>query len=142
MARQDASHLYGAEHVRAYRATDGELGHDWKRGSSVLLLTTTGRSSGEPRTTPLIYGRSGSDHLIVASNGGSPEPPGWFQNLGEQPEVEVQVLGDRFRARARVATAAEKPAMWEEMVRHWPPYDDYRRRTDREIPVVVLERIA
>jgi deazaflavin-dependent oxidoreductase (nitroreductase family) len=141
MARQDASHLFGAEHVRAYRETDGELGHDWKRGSPVLLLTTTGRSSGEPRTTPLIYGRSGDDYLIVASNGGSPEPPAWFRNLSAQPEVELQVLADRFRARARVATAEEKPAMWEEMVRHWPPYDDYQQRTDRVIPVVVLERV-
>jgi deazaflavin-dependent oxidoreductase (nitroreductase family) len=141
MARRDASHLFGAEHVRAYRETDGELGHDWKRGSSVLLLTTTGHSSGEPRTTPLIYGRSGDDYLVVASHGGSPEPPAWFRNLSAQPEVEVQVLADRFRARARVATADEKPAMWEQMVGHWPPYDNYQHRTDREIPVVVLERV-
>jgi deazaflavin-dependent oxidoreductase (nitroreductase family) len=141
MARQDASHLFGAEHVRAYRETDGELGHDWKRGSSVLLLTTTGRNSGEERTTPLIYGRSGDDFLLVASNGGSPRPPGWFQNLTEQPEVEVQVLADRFRARARSATPEEKPAMWREMVGHWPAYDGYQERTKREIPVVVLERL-
>jgi len=140
MARRDASHLFGADHVRAYRETDGELGHDWQQGTSVLLLTTTGRRSGEPRTTPLIYGRSGDDYLVVASKGGSPAPPGWFRNLSERPEVEVQVLGDRFRARARQATAEEKPAMWEEMVGHWPAYDDYQRRTDREIPVVVLER--
>jgi deazaflavin-dependent oxidoreductase (nitroreductase family) len=141
MARQDASHLFGAEHVRAYRETDGELGHDWKRGAPVLLLTTTGRRSGEERTLPLIYGRSGDAYLIVASNGGSPEPPGWYRNLTEQPEVEVQVLADRFKARARTATADEKPAMWDEMVGHWPPYDDYQQRTEREIPVVVLERI-
>jgi deazaflavin-dependent oxidoreductase (nitroreductase family) len=141
MARQDASHLFGADHVRAYRETDGELGHDWKNGSSILLLTTTGRRSREARTTPLIYGRSGDDYLIVASNGGWPEPPGWYQNLAEQPEVEVQVLADRFRARARTATPEEKPAMWQEMVGHWPPYDDYQQRTDREIPVVVLERV-
>lgn len=141
MARQDASHLFGAEHVRAYRETDGELGHDWKNGSSILLLTTTGRRSGEERTTPLIYGRSGDDYLIVASKGGSPEPPTWYRNLSEQPEVDVQVLGDRFKARARTTTAEEKPAMWQEMIGHWPPYDDYQRRTDREIPVVVLERI-
>ncbi len=141
MARQDASHLYGPEHVRAYRETDGELGHDWMHGSSVLLLTTTGRRSGEPRTTPLIYGRSGDDYLVVASHGGSPEPPGWYSNLKERPEVELQVLGDRFRARARDATAEEKPAMWREMIGHWPPYDEYQQRTDREIPVVVLERI-
>ncbi len=141
MARQDASHLFGAEHVRAYRETGGELGHDWKRGSSILLLTTTGRRSGEGRTTPLIYGRSGDDYLIVGSKGGWPEPPDWYLNLNEQPEVDVQVLGDRFHARARTATAEEKPAMWQEMVSHWPAYDEYQRRTEREIPVVVLERI-
>jgi deazaflavin-dependent oxidoreductase (nitroreductase family) len=140
MARQDASHLFGAEHVRSYRETDGDLGHDWREGSSILLLTTTGHRSGEERTLPLIYGRSGDDYLIVASNGGSPEPPAWFRNLSAQPEVEVQVLGDRFKAHARTATAEEKPAMWQEMVGHWPYYDDYQRRTDREIPVVVLER--
>ncbi len=141
MARQDASHLFGPEHVRAYRETGGELGHDWQHGSSILLLTTTGRRSGEERTTPLIYGRSGDDYLIVASKGGWPEPPAWYQNLTEQPEVEVQVLADRFRARARTATADEKPAMWQEMVSHWPAYDEYQQRTEREIPVVVLERV-
>ncbi len=141
MARQDASHLFGAAHVRAYRETDGELGHDWMNGSSTLLLTTKGRSSGEPRTSPLIYGRSGDDYLVVASNGGSPEPPSWYQNLQEQPEAELQVLGDRFKARARDATPEEKPAMWREMTGHWPPYDAYQKKTDREIPVVVLERV-
>jgi len=140
MARQDASHLHGSEHVRRYRETDGELGHDWRRGSSVLLLTTTGHRSGKERTTPLIYGRAGDDYVIVASNGGSPEPPAWFVNLSGQPEVEVQVLGDRFRARARTATPDEKPELWREMVSHWPDYDAYQGRTDREIPVVVLER--
>ena len=142
MARQDASHLYGAEHVRSYRETDGELGHDWRRGSSILLLTTTGHSSGEERTIPLIYGRSGEDYLVVASNGGSDEPPAWFRNLEREPEADVQVLGDRFRARARTATDEEKPEMWREMVGHWPPYDDYQRKTDRQIPVVVLERAS
>ena len=142
MARQDASHLYGAEHVRRYRETDGDLGHDWRQGSSILLLTTTGRHSGEERTIPLIYGRSGDDYLVVASKGGSPEPPAWFRNLEAQPEVEVQVLGDRFRARARTATAEEKPEMWREMTNHWPAYDSYQRKTDRDIPVVVLERAS
>lgn len=140
MERQDASHLFGEEHVRSYRDTDGALGHDWKRGSSVLLLTTTGRRSGEPQTTPLIYGRRGDDYLVVASKGGSDEPPGWYVNLEEQPEVEVQVLGDRFTARARTATAEEKPDMWREMNSHWPDYDAYQSKTEREIPVVVLER--
>jgi deazaflavin-dependent oxidoreductase (nitroreductase family) len=137
---QDASHLYGAEHVRSYRETDGDLGHDWKKGTSILLLTTTGRKSGEQRTTPLIYGTSGDAFVVVASKGGSPDPPDWYVNLSENPEVEVQVLDDRFRARARTATAEEKPELWEQMVGHWPDYDEYQRRTDREIPVVILER--
>jgi deazaflavin-dependent oxidoreductase (nitroreductase family) len=140
MARRDASDLYGQEHIRQYRATDGEYGHDW-RGTGTLLLTTTGHSSGEPRTTPLIYGRSGDDHLVVASDGGADAPPSWYVNLQKHPEVHVQVLGDRFRARARTATPDERPAMWREMTSHWPAYDEYQQRTDREIAVVVLERI-
>ena len=142
MAPQDASHLYGAEHVRSYRETDGDLGHDWKKGSSVLLLTTTGRNSGEEHTTPLIYGTSGDDYVVVASKGGAPEQPDWYLNLSEVPEVQVQVLGDRFTARARTATPEEKPELWKQMVGHWPDYDEYQRSTDREIPVVVLERAA
>jgi deazaflavin-dependent oxidoreductase (nitroreductase family) len=79
--------------------------------------------------------------VVVASKGGSDEHRGWYVNLTDQPEVEVQVLDDRFRARARTATAEEKPQLWREMVGHWPAYEDYQRRTSREIPVVVLERI-
>jgi deazaflavin-dependent oxidoreductase (nitroreductase family) len=140
MARQDASKLYGPKHVRAYRETDGELGHDWRDGTSTLLLTTTGRHSGEERTTPLIYGRSGDDFVVVASKGGSDAPPGWYANLRAEPEVEVQVLADRFKARARTADPGEKPELWRKMVEQWPAYDNYQRKTDREIPVVVLER--
>jgi len=140
MARQDASHLHGPEHVRVYRETNGELGHDWRNGTSTLLLTTKGRRSGKERTTPLIYGTSNGDYVVVASKGGSDQPPGWYVNLRADPEVEVQVLDDRFRARARTAGPDEKPELWRQMVEHWPDYDNYQRRTDREIPVVVLER--
>lgn len=131
--------LFGKEHVERYRATDGEEGHDWQ-GSQVLILTTTGRRSGEPRSTPLIYGRQGDLVMVVASKGGADEPPAWYLNLQEDPEVEVQIKDDRFRARARDATPEEKPAMWQTMVRHWPAYDEYQSNTSREIPVVVLER--
>jgi deazaflavin-dependent oxidoreductase (nitroreductase family) len=134
--------LYGREHVERYRATDGAEGHDWVEGSQVLLLTTTGHKSGEERTTPLIYGRSGDDVLLVASNGGSDEPPAWFKNLDANPEVGVQIWGDRFRARARTATPEERPEMWAEMLTHWKHYDEYQRNTDREIQVVVLERVS
>ncbi|HWI95620.1 MAG TPA: nitroreductase/quinone reductase family protein [Solirubrobacterales bacterium] len=80
--------------------------------------------------------------VIVASKGGSDEPPAWYLNLSENPEVEVQVKADRFKARARTASAEEKPGLWKTMVSEWPAYDEYQQRTDREIPVVVLERVA
>ncbi len=131
--------LFGQEHVERYRATDGAEGHEWQ-GTQTLLLTTTGRKSGEPRTTPLIYAAEGEAYAIVASKGGSDEPPAWYLNLAENPQVEVQVKGDRFQARARTASAEEKPALWRKMVAEWPSYDDYQQRTEREIPVVLLER--
>ncbi|HET8952033.1 MAG TPA: nitroreductase family deazaflavin-dependent oxidoreductase [Solirubrobacteraceae bacterium] len=140
MATQDASHLFGEDHVRSYRETGGDVGHDWKRGTSILLLTTKGRRSGEEHTTPLIYGRSGDELVIVASKGGSDQPPGWYANLQADPEVEVQVRDDVFPARARTASADEKPELWEQMVGEWPDYDAYQERTDREIPVVLLQR--
>jgi deazaflavin-dependent oxidoreductase (nitroreductase family) len=130
--------LFGAEHVKRYRETGGEVGHDW-RGTQTLLLTTTGRKSGEKRTAPLIYQPYGDNYLIVASKGGAPEPPGWYLNLSEHPRVEVQVRDDVFAARARTATPEEKPDMWRTMTATWPSYDAYQRKTDREIPVVVLE---
>jgi deazaflavin-dependent oxidoreductase (nitroreductase family) len=131
--------LFGQEHVERYVETDGEEGHDWN-GVQTLILTTTGRKSGEPRSTPLIYGRDGDHPVVVASNGGADAPPAWYANLREDPEVEVQVKGDRFPARARSATPEEKPELWRMMADIWPHYDDYQQKTDREIPVVVLER--
>jgi deazaflavin-dependent oxidoreductase (nitroreductase family) len=131
--------LFGQEHVKRYRETDGEEGHDWQ-GTHTLILTTTGRKSGEERPTPLIYGRSGDDYLVVASKGGADEPPAWYLNLEAQPEVDVQVKGDRFKAHARTATADEKRELWKTMSSEWPAYDEYQQKTDREIPVVVLER--
>jgi deazaflavin-dependent oxidoreductase (nitroreductase family) len=125
--------------VDRYRETDGDEGHDW-RGTSVLLLTTKGRRSGEQRTTPLLYQPYGDDLLVVASRGGADQHPGWFFNLTDDPDVEVQVRGDRFPARARTARPEEKPDMWRTMTATWPDYDQYQRRTSREIPVVVLER--
>lgn len=132
--------LYGKEHVRRYQETDGAEGHDWNN-TTVLLLTTKGRKSGKPVTTPLIYQRFGDDYLVVASKGGAPDHPLWYKNLLAEPEVEVQVKADRFRARARTAEPSEKPEMWRTMVRTWPDYDEYQQKTDREIPVVVLERV-
>jgi deazaflavin-dependent oxidoreductase (nitroreductase family) len=131
--------LFGKEHTEKYRATGGEVGHEWQ-GTQTLLLTTKGRKSGEPRELPLIYAPWNGAYLIVASKGGADAPPAWYLNLEADPEVEVQVKEDRFKARARTATPEEKAEMWSTMTKEWPAYDDYQRKTDREIPIVVLER--
>lgn len=131
--------LFGQEHVERYRQTDGEVGHDWE-GTTTLLLTTTGRKSGEPRTSPLIYRKQGDVYTVIASNGGSDSPPLWYLNLEADPNVQVQVRGDRFAARARTASAEEKADLWRAMAETWPAYDDYQRKSARDIPVVVLER--
>jgi deazaflavin-dependent oxidoreductase (nitroreductase family) len=138
----DATKLHGQEHVDAYLETDGEVGHDWRRGAPVLILTTTGRKSGEERQNALIYGMAGDNPMIVASKGGNPSHPAWYLNLRDRPEVEVQIYGERFRARARDATPEERPELWEQMAGIWPDYDRYQQRTDREIPIVILERAA
>ena len=122
--------LYGKEHVQRYRETGGAEGHDWN-DTTVLLLTTKGRRTGQPYTTPLIYQRHGDDFVVVASKGGDPEDPQWYKNLLADPEVEVQVMGDTFRARARTAGDAEKPEVWRLMTATWPAYDEYQTKTDR-----------
>jgi deazaflavin-dependent oxidoreductase (nitroreductase family) len=132
--------LYGDEHVERYLATDGTEGYDWLKGTTILILFTKGRKSGEQRRHALIYREYEGKYLVVASKGGAPEPPAWFRNLEADPEVEVQIKGDHFRAHARVATPDEKPEMWKQMTEVWPDYDEYQKKTDREIPVVVLER--
>jgi len=131
--------LFGQEHVRRYRETDGDVGYLWN-GVPTLILTTTGRRSGEPHSTPLIFGQDGDDYVVVASKGGAPRHPDWYRNLVDHPEVDVQVKGDRFRARARTAEGDERRRLWKLMTDIWPAYDQYQQRTDRQIPVVVLER--
>ena len=127
------------EHIDNYIATNGENGHLW-RGVTTLLLTVTGRKSGKQHRTALIYGKDGDNYIIVASKGGAEQHPEWYRNLVANPEVEVQVLGDRFKAHARTANAEERPHLWELMAEIWPAYNDYQTKTDREIPVVILER--
>lgn len=131
--------LFGAEHVRVYRDTAGERGYHW-RGTTILLLTTTGRSSGEQRTTPLIHRTDGERWVIVASKGGAPEHPGWYQNLQAQPDAEIQVLDEVIPVHAHDAEGEERERLWSLMAEVWPAYDDYQKKTDRQIPVVVLSR--
>ncbi|MFC5754459.1 nitroreductase family deazaflavin-dependent oxidoreductase [Actinomadura rugatobispora] len=129
--------LVGAEHIRRYRETGGEVGYLWN-GVPTLLLTTTGRRSGQPRTSALIFGRDGEDYLVVASKGGAPDHPQWYLNLEAEPRAELQVRAEHVPVVARTASADERPRLWKIMAGQWPNYDVYETRTERVIPVVVL----
>lgn len=114
-------------------------------GDHVLLMTAQGAKSGEAITTPLVYGREGDDYIIVASKGGSPKHPTWFGNIRANPDVEVEVANaggtEKFKARARVVVSGqERDRLYKEMSKIWPSFEEYQRRTERLIPVVVLER--
>jgi deazaflavin-dependent oxidoreductase (nitroreductase family) len=131
--------LFGQAHVRAYRETGGEQGYHW-RGTTILLLSTIGRSSGQQRTTPLIFREDGGRWVVVASKGGAPDHPDWFKNLSKNPDATIQVKDQQIPVRAHAAGGTERSRLWDLMAEVWPAYNQYRRRTDREIPVVVLER--
>lgn len=138
---------WAKEHVERYRASGGADGHIWtgfdgKGNFPCLLLTTTGRNSGQPRTTPLIYGRDGDDYVVIASQGGRPKHPNWYFNLQADANVGLQVRDDVFGARARTADAEERARLWPVMAKIYPPYDDYQKKagSSREIPVVILTR--
>ncbi len=130
-----------ARHMKRYLDSGGQDGHEWRPGVHTLLLTTRGRRSGRLHRTAVIYGRDGDRYVVVGSVGGSVRHPAWYLNLTEHPEVQVQVGPERFTARARTATPEEKPRLWSLMASIWPAYADYQRKTSRDIPVVVLERV-
>jgi deazaflavin-dependent oxidoreductase (nitroreductase family) len=134
----DEDNLFGAQHVQVYRETNGERGYNW-RGTTILLLTTTGRKSGEARTTPLIHRQDGNRWIIVASKGGSPDHPGWYKNLEANSDATIEVKGEEIPVRASTATGEERARLWRLMAEDWPAYDDYQKKTDREIPVVIVD---
>ena len=131
--------LFGEEHVRQYRETGGKEGYHW-RGTTILLLTTSGRVSGAERTTPLIYRSHEDAWVVVASKGGSPDHPDWYKNLEANADATIQVKDIRTPVRARTARDGERTQLWQLMAEVWPAYDEYQAKTEREIPVVVLER--
>jgi deazaflavin-dependent oxidoreductase (nitroreductase family) len=138
MASSD-DELFGSEHVRIYRETAGEHGYNW-RGTTILLLTTTGHRSGEERTTPLIHRADDGRWVVVASKGGTPENPAWYDNLVANPEVTIQVKGAEIPVTATTAEGDERERLWSLMTEVWPGYDDYQTMTERQIPIVVLTR--
>jgi len=137
-----------AEHIQLYK-TDPEKAHMWDSSSlggpgvlPTLLLTTTGRKTGEPRSLPLIYGKTGDSYVVIASKGGMPNHPIWYLNLEAQPECEIQVAALQTAARARVIEGPEREKIWKMMEEIYPPYTDYQANVpDRRIPVVVLDPI-
>jgi len=138
------------DHTNRYVSSGGTDGHIYtvtppgysQMNVPSLLLTTIGRKSGEKFVFPLFYGETGDSYLIVASKGGAPEHPGWYRNLLAHPEVEVQVGTRHLKARARTASGTERTQLWQKALEFWPPYADYQKKTEREIPVVVLDPIT
>ncbi len=130
-----------AEHIRTYVETNGESGHLYQ-GWPTLLLTTRGRKTSALRRTALIYGQDGDRYLLVASNAGAPQHPAWYLNLVAHPEATVQVRGDSFAAYARTATADEKERLWPTMTSIFPLYETYQAQSDRDIPLVIVERLT
>ena len=129
-----------ASHIDDYVTSGGRKGHRWN-GVDILLLTTRGRKTGKLRRTALIYGTERAAYVVVASVGGAPKHPEWYLNLVAEPLVTIQVGADVFDARARIANGEERSRLWAEMAGIFPNYDAYQLRTDREIPVVVIEPI-
>jgi F420H(2)-dependent quinone reductase len=126
-------------HTAIYRATGGRIGHRTPGLPPALLLDHAGAKSGTKRTSPLVYGRDGANFVLVASKGGYPKNPAWFHNLVANPDTSVQVGSRRQDVHARVATPEESARLWALMLGVYSGYADYQRRTEREIPLVILE---
>ena len=124
-------------HMVFYRCTGGTIGGRLF-GNSVLLLTTIGRKTGKPRTSPLIYHKDGSDWIVMAGNAGARNHPSWWLNLQSQPEAKIQFMAKKIRVAAHKATPQEKEKLWPEFIRSHPNYTEYQKKTTREIPVVIL----
>jgi F420H(2)-dependent quinone reductase len=131
-------HVMGG-HTAVYRLTGGLVGHHVPGAPPMLLLDHVGAKSGKKRTTPLAYLEDGQDIVIVASKGGHPRNPAWFHNLVANPNTTIQVGSKRRPVHARVAQGEERERLWERVVELYGGYRDYQRRTDRQIPLVVLE---
>ena len=126
-------------HTLVYKASGGRIGHTAPGLPTMLLLDHVGAKSGAKRTSPLLYIRDGENLVLVASKGGYPQHPAWYHNLRAHPDTTVQVKDERRTVHARVATPAERERLWPRAVEFYRSYADYQRRTDREIPMVILE---
>ena len=137
------------DHVALYLESEGKEGHMWDSSVgggpgpiATLLLATTGRRSGDARTVPLIYGEADGSYVVVASRGGSKDNPDWYKNLSANPDVSIRVATNVLDAVARTAEGEEREALWQKMSGIFPPYNLYQERTERQIPVVVIEPVT
>ena len=143
--RESTDHLWLAFrqltrlHTLLYRASGGRVGHRFRGGPPMLLLDHVGARSAVKRTTPLVYLRDGENIVLIASKGGHPRHPAWFHNLRAHPETTVQLGSERLAVRARVADAGERARLWPKAVAIYAGYETYQQRTEREIPLVILE---
>ena len=140
---------WALDHLRRYLASDGAEGHHWQSAVApeyglmpALLLTLTGRKSGQKYILPLNYGENAGGYFVIASKAGADVHPGWYLNVVANPMVRIQVGSRKFAALARTASGEERKKLWEQMIKRYPPYADYQKKTAREIPVVVLEPVA
>ena len=131
---------FSAFHVFVYRLTNGRVMGKFPTGRPDLLLTTIGRKTGKVRTVPLLFMPDGDRWLIVASKGGMPKHPAWYHNLKANPNVEIQIKDEVIPVQARVADAEERAELWPRLVEFFPGYAEYQKKTERTIPVVILER--
>ena len=125
--------------IEQFRSNNGKVTGVFEN-APLVLLTTTGAKSGQQRTSPVVYTRDGEDLVVIASKGGAPAHPHWYLNLVANPEVTVELPGETYRAHARIAEGEERNRLYRAQADLMPNFDDYQRKTDREIPVVVLER--
>ncbi len=126
------------DHIRRYTESNGEDGHIWN-GMPTLLLKTVGRRSGVERLVPLIYGKVDGNYVIVGSKGGAPQHPSWYLNLVENPKVAIQVGSKHMSGVARISAGSERSDLWNTMCDVFSGYTEYQQKTDRQIPIVVIE---
>ena len=132
---------FNAQNIDEFRAHGGRLGGNFE-GAPMLLLHSTGAKSGTERVNPVMYQAVGADYAVFASKAGAPTNPDWFHNLVANPDASIEVGTETKKVRARVATGAEREVIWTTQKARYPGFADYERRTDREIPVVILEPVG
>jgi len=134
-------HEFNRKIVEEFRANGGKVGGMFAN-APMIIVTMKGAKSGQSRTTPLVYSKDGDRYVVIASMAGAPNNPDWYHNLKANPEATVEIAGEQFKVKAKLATGAERERLFNQQAAMLPVFNDYRKKTTREIPVFVLERVA